>query len=212
MNSGNKKLIILGAGNFAEEVLDVAKESGYLVTCFVEGINPERCEMKIAGIPIVWIENVKNYNNSHGLLCGVGSPKRKNMIEQVDHYGFEFTNIIHPLSRISSTVQMNKGIFISVGAILAAGCIIGNHVIINRGSLVGHHVSIEDFVTIGPGANIGGGSLICEGSIIGMGAVILDHITIGNNSVVGAGAVVTRNVPDHVQVMGNPARITKYFE
>jgi acetyltransferase-like isoleucine patch superfamily enzyme len=42
-----------------------------------------------------------------------------------------------------------------------------------------------------------------------MGAVILDGISVGSNSVVGAGAVVTKDVPGSVQVMGIPARISK---
>lgn len=52
-------------------------------------------------------------------------------------------------------------------------------------------------VTIGDDVWIGGGAIICPG------------ITIGNGVVVGAGAVVTKDVPDHVVVAGNPARILK---
>lgn len=50
---------------------------------------------------------------------------------------------------------------------------------------------------------------IGEGAYVGMGAIVLERITIGGYSVIGAGAVVTRDVPQHVQVMGIPARITK---
>ena len=44
---------------------------------------------------------------------------------------------------------------------------------------------------------------------IGAGAILLCGVSIGNGSVVGAGAVVTKDVPDGVLVVGNPARILK---
>jgi hypothetical protein len=42
-----------------------------------------------------------------------------------------------------------------------------------------------------------------------MGAIVLDRITIGKQAVIGAGAVVTRDIPDRVQVTGIPAKVTK---
>lgn len=71
------------------------------------------------------------------------------------------------------------------------------------------YTTIGDYVTISPGANIAGCVTIGEGTYIGMGAIILSYIKIGSHSVVGAGAVVTKDVPDNVQVLGIPARITK---
>jgi len=44
---------------------------------------------------------------------------------------------------------------------------------------------------------------------IGGGAMVLPGVTIGRNSVVGAGAVVTRDVPPDVLVLGNPARVVR---
>ena len=41
---------------------------------------------------------------------------------------------------------------------------------------------------------------------IGMGAKILPGVTIGDNAIVAAGAVVTKDVPENVTVMGVPAR------
>lgn len=55
-------------------------------------------------------------------------------------------------------------------------------------------------IRIGRGAWIGGSAVICPGVSIGEGAVI------------GAGAVVTKDVPAHVLVGGNPARIIKHID
>lgn len=44
---------------------------------------------------------------------------------------------------------------------------------------------------------------------IGMEAVILKGVTIGRGAIVGIGSVVTKNVPDHVIVAGNPAKVVK---
>ena len=41
---------------------------------------------------------------------------------------------------------------------------------------------------------------------IGGGAIILPGVTIGDHAIIGAGSVVTRDVPPHATVAGNPAR------
>jgi UDP-2-acetamido-3-amino-2,3-dideoxy-glucuronate N-acetyltransferase len=41
---------------------------------------------------------------------------------------------------------------------------------------------------------------------VGAGAVVVAGVDVGRFATVGAGAVVTRSVPDHALVVGNPAR------
>ena len=45
-----------------------------------------------------------------------------------------------------------------------------------------------------------------QGATIGANATIICGVTIGCCAFIGAGAVVTRDVPDHALVFGNPAR------
>jgi acetyltransferase-like isoleucine patch superfamily enzyme len=47
---------------------------------------------------------------------------------------------------------------------------------------------------------------------IGARAIILKGVTIGCGSIVGAGSVVTKNVPPHSVVGGNPARLLRKVE
>lgn len=50
------------------------------------------------------------------------------------------------------------------------------------------------------------GPTIRRGARVGAGAVLLPAIEIGEEAFVGAGAVVTKDVPAHAVVVGNPAR------
>ncbi len=53
-------------------------------------------------------------------------------------------------------------------------------------------------------------TLVRRGASIGANATIVCGVTLGRYCVVGAGGVVTRDVPDHAVVYGNPARIRSW--
>jgi maltose O-acetyltransferase len=44
---------------------------------------------------------------------------------------------------------------------------------------------------------------------LGGGVIVLPGVSIGENTIVGAGAVVTKNLPENVVAVGNPARIIR---
>jgi UDP-2-acetamido-3-amino-2,3-dideoxy-glucuronate N-acetyltransferase len=52
-------------------------------------------------------------------------------------------------------------------------------------------------------------TLVRKGASIGSGATILSNVVIGEQAIVGAGSVVTRDVPAHAIVAGNPARVLR---
>ena len=203
-------LIILGTHAFAEEVADLVGDcDGYELTAFAENWDRSRCSSMLLGLPIVWIEDLPSLIKTHVAVCAIGTTRRSQFIESVTTMGFRFGIVTHPTARVSRTSSVGAGGILSAGVVIASHTNIGAHVIVNRGSLIGHHTTIADYVTISPGANIAGRISIGEGTYIGIGATILNDIRVGNHSVVGAGSVVTRDVPDNVQVLGVPARITK---
>lgn len=208
-----RKLVILGAGAFAEEVADLVSDlDEYELVAFIEGVDAEKCRRPLLGLPVVWIEDAGQVADSCRAVCAVGTPKRHAFIQQALACGLQFATVVHPSARVLSTASLGVGTIVSAGAIIAAHVRLAQHVIVNRGCLVGHHVAIGDFATISPGANIAGGVTIGDRSYVGMGAIVLDGVSIGRGAVVGAGAVVAQDVPDRVLVVGMPARTVKHLE
>jgi UDP-2-acetamido-3-amino-2,3-dideoxy-glucuronate N-acetyltransferase len=113
-------------------------------------------------------------------------------------------------------------------AYIDAGVHVGDRVKIQNGASVYRGVTVESGVFIGPGAILTNdrfpraitaeGALataddwaveeihLRHGSSIGAGAIVVAGADVGRFATVGAGAVVTRPVPDHALVIGNPAR------
>jgi dTDP-4-dehydrorhamnose 3,5-epimerase-like enzyme len=87
-------------------------------------------------------------------------------------------------------------------------------------------VQLEDDVFVGPNATFTNDPLprsrvwleehpmtiVRAGASIGANATILPGLEIGRGALVGAGAVVTRSVPPHAIITGNPGRIHGYVE
>ncbi len=208
--SAKEKLIILGTGVFAEEVADLVTEcEDYELVAFGENWDRARCSSPLLGLPVIWVDELAPLAVTHFAVCAIGTTHRSVFVRQAEAVNFRFATVRHPTARVSRSSTVGAGSILSVGVIIASHTTIGRHVIVNRGSLIGHHTRIGDNVTISPGANIAGRVTVGDGTYIGIGAIVLDYVTIGAGSVIGAGAVVTKDVPDHVQVMGVPARITK---
>src|SRR6266849_4442998 len=210
MRPPTRPLLILGTRTLAVEIADVAADiPGVQVAGFVENLNRQRCQEKLEDLPVLWVDDVASLAQSHSAVCGLATTHRSRFVEQIAAYGMPFATVIHPSARISSKSTVGEGSILSVGVIIAARTHLDRYVLVNRGALIGHHTDIGDYVTVQPGANIAGACSIGEATYIGMGAIVIDHITIGAHSVVGAGAVVTTDIPDHVLVVGMPARVVR---
>jgi UDP-2-acetamido-3-amino-2,3-dideoxy-glucuronate N-acetyltransferase len=120
------------------------------------------------------------------------------------------------------------------GSTIGRDCVIGQNVSIGPRVSIGDRCKIQNNVSVYAGVTLEDGvfcgpsmvftnvmnpraevsrkhefrpTLVRRGASIGANATVICGRTIGRWAFVGAGAVVTRDVPDHALVTGNPARI-----
>lgn len=121
-------------------------------------------------------------------------------------------------ARIGSGCNICSNVFIENDVI------VGDQVTIKCGVQLWDGVRIADEVFIGPNVTFTNDpfprskrrpenyaiTTVHHGASIGANATILPGVSIGRNAMVAAGAVVTRDVPPHAIVKGNPAWISGY--
>jgi acetyltransferase-like isoleucine patch superfamily enzyme len=137
------------------------------------------------------------------------------------------TSIWHR-AQIRTGARIGSECVVGRDAFIDEGVEVGDRVKIQNGALLYNGVTVEDGVFIGPGAILTNdrypraitstGELagaadwtvspirLRHGSSLGAGAVVVAGTDVGAFATVGAGAVVTRDVPAHALVVGNPAR------
>lgn len=135
--------------------------------------------------------------------------------------------------RIWHYSQLREGVILGENCVISKDVYIGPGVKIGKNSKIQNSVQIhdpaeiQDGVFLGPnviltndkvpratnrdGSALGDsewnrvGTTVKTGASIGAGSVVIAPCEIGRWSLVGAGSVVTKNVPDHAMVYGNPA-------
>ncbi len=119
------------------------------------------------------------------------------------------------------------------GAVIGKNCILGKSVYVGVNVKIGDNVKLENRVSVFQGVTIEDDvfvgphvvftndirprsfnsnwkvipTIVKKGASIGANSTIICGITIGEYAMIGAGSVVTKDVPPHALVYGNPARI-----
>lgn len=199
------RVVLAGAGRFAEEVTSILADDSWEVDAWIEGLDAARADPRHVP-PIVWVDEELGAFPASPLLPAIGSPVRRALVERLVGEGRSLATFVHPSAVVAKSAVLGAGCVVFPGVVVGARSVIGTGTILNRGALVGHHTTIGSHAFVGPGANIAGGVSIGDEVWIGMGAQVRDDTSVGRGATVGMGAVSVEDVGSGIVVVGNPAR------
>lgn len=138
------------------------------------------------------------------------------------------TSIWHG-AQVRERAHLGRNCIVGKNAYIDFEVTIGDNVKVQNNCSLYHGLTVEDGVFFGPHVIVTNDKLpraitpsgklkgatdwtvgrthIRRGAALGAGSIIVTGVTVGCWALVGAGAVVSRDVPDHAIVVGNPARV-----
>ncbi len=211
--SGPLALVIVGAGGFGREVLDLVRAidphgSLWQFVGFVADTKPDtdllvRIDASFLGDDETFLQNpiATHY------AVAIGDPSlRRRVAERYEAARLRPVSLIHPSATIGSDVQIGEGSVICAHASITTNIRIGRHVHIDRLATVGHDSVIEDYVTLHPSSVISGAVHVSSGTRVGTNACVLPGVFLSQNVILGAGAVLTKDADFGFTYVGVPAR------
>lgn len=200
-----KRIAIVGAGGNARELADMLRDlPEFQVLGYLTNMHG-RYDSPVLG-DFTWPAT----NAVDCFAMAIGDPVSKfrvarELCERYPH--IDWPIIVHPTAHVGSSVKLERGVIVCIGAVATVDITIGEFSQLNYGCTVGHEAQVGPACLINPGANISGGVELGRSVLVGTGSQVLQYVKVGDEARIGAGAVVTRNVPAGVTVVGVPAAV-----
>jgi sugar O-acyltransferase (sialic acid O-acetyltransferase NeuD family) len=209
-----KRLILLGGGDFAREVIWLISELGDTPDWDFGGLlddNPERAasilisnsfEHRVLGKIFDYVPEPRDR-----FVCAIGDPKSKlTVTNRIAGRGGQFVNLIHPTAAIGPGCVLGSGIIVCRYAVITTNVVIGDHVHINLAATCGHDAVIGGGCTLSAHCDVTGHAVLERGVFLGSHASVTPGVRVGEFAIVGAGSVAFRNVPPRQTILGVPGK------
>jgi UDP-perosamine 4-acetyltransferase len=206
--SGQRPLILLGAGGHAKVLLALARAAAVPV----EGV----CDPSLAvngigqwlGVPVIGADDALDTLDPATVFLanGIGqvpfSQLREKLFTRCMAKGFSFASLVHPAAWVAPDAILEEGSQVMAGSIVQSAAKLGMNSVVNTRASIDHDCNIGAHVHVAPGAVLCGSVRVGDRAFIGAGATVIQGIQVGACAVIGAGATVVRDVADDAVVLG----------
>ena len=205
-----KKIYILGAGGFGQELLQWIKdvnaakptwEIGGFLDDNLNALDHCKCDVKVVGTIRDW-----QPKEDEVFALAFGSPElKRKIVSLMKAKGATFVPVIHPTALLSEFAEYGEGLVMFPYSKLSCNSTVGDFVTI-LATPVGHDTVIGDYSVISGGCNIVRNVTIGQDVFLAAGVCIAQDVTIGDGAYLGLGSVILKDVAPGAKMFGNPAR------
>ena len=216
-----KKIIILGTGGTAIDILDIISDignnnKGGKLEC-IGFLDDEESKIgkTINNVRVLGQLNMaKDYKDVY-FINGIGSPttflNKEKIISKINVSLDRFITLIHPSSSISKSAEIGLGSVIFQNVVVGSNAKVGKHVVILPNTVISNDDLVGDYTCIAGSVYISGAVSIGGTCYIGANTSIKESLSIGKGALVGMGSVVIDNVLSRSVYAGNPAKFIRGF-
>lgn len=212
MNEGERKLVIVGDGEFAEIAYEYfTHDSPYDVVAFaVESKYLQRDEL--FGLPVVAFETLEEKYSpaEHEVFVAITNTQlnrvRTRLFRESRGRGFRIASYVSSRAFVWHNVEIGENCFVFENNVLQYHVKLGDNVILWSGNHVGHRTVIRDNCFVTSHAVISGYCDIGENCFLGVNSCYADNVAVAKDCIIGMGSVVVRGTEPGKVYVGNPAK------
>ncbi|MGI0116919.1 acetyltransferase [Zooshikella sp. RANM57] len=216
----NKKLVIVGAGEFAMIAFEYfTHDSDYEVVAFcvenkyIDAGDPEKKANIVYNKPLISFEYLEKEfpPNYYDTFVAIPASKlnkvRTRLYKELKNKGYTCATYISSHSFVWKNAKIGENCFIFENNTIQPFVEIGNNVILWSGNHIGHRSIIQDNCFISSHVVISGYCRINCSCFLGVNSTFNDHTSIAKDCILASGSLVTKNLTEPEKIYyGNPAK------
>lgn len=203
-------LVIVGAGGFGRETLDVVraindKEPTWRFLGFLDdNLSPANAD-RLSALGTPHLGGLAAAPDGAAVAVAVGDPAIRQAVVGALGGRHPFPALVHPTTIRGSELRHGVGLIVLGGVSLGTNVSMGDHVHLNAHAVVGHDVRLHDFVSVNPNATVSGECSVGSLTLLGAASTVLQGLAVGSEVTLGAAACLTKDAPDRATLVGVPA-------
>ena len=199
---GVQRVLVLGAGVAAMQVLDILLHDRHYVPVGCLDDNPALEGANLFGVPVrgpmarldeLWAEQAFDC-----AIVGVGTnlPVRRKLYRRLVEMGIPLASAIDPSARINRHAVVGQGVVLCSFVHVGVNAVVGDNCFLAAHCNVDHHCRLGETVLMGPGCLLSGGVRIGGDTLMGSGVIVQPCLAIGSECRIASGSVIIADVPE----------------